>query len=364
MQAIAPAVDPPLPAPRAAAQNAAPLRVLVVVPALNEAAHIEAVILGLLADDSPEIAQNIVVADGGSSDGTRDIVERLAGIHPNVELLHNRARIQSAGINLAVRRYGSEADVLVRCDAHAEYPKAFCSRLVSTLQRTGAHSVVVPMDSLGDAGWQRAIAWVSNSPVGTGGSAHRAGRKSGFVDHGHHAAFRVDFFRTVGGYDEAFTHNEDAELDCRQRALGAKIFLDAEIRVGYRPRPSLSSLWRQYFKYGAGRSRTARRHPASLRLRQLAVPVHLVLSLTSLVLLPVSWLFLGWPALYVAVLTAFALKLSLRQRSVVGLLSAPAAFTMHTAWAAGFFAGLLSHRERIWQREMTVPLGAIGEGNP
>lgn len=339
--------------------------VLVVVPTLNEASHIECVLTQLLSSEpssEPSIGLNIVVVDGGSTDETCRIVERMAEAYPNLHLLHNPARIQSAAVNLAVRRFGHEAEILIRCDAHAAYPPYYCSSLVKTLLRTGADSVVVPMDSVGDADLQRAVAWLSNSPLGTGGSAHRAGRKSGFVDHGHHAAFRLDFFRRVGGYDEGFTHNEDAELDCRQRALGARIFLDSEIRVSYRPRSTLSALWNQYYKYGAGRSRTLRRHPGSMRVRQLAVPGHLALSVCALALAPQSLWFLAWPALYLMVLSLFACWVALRQRSAAGLLVLPAAVSMHTAWASGFFAGLLAHRECVWRRSMAVPL-AIAAGD-
>jgi succinoglycan biosynthesis protein ExoA len=343
-----------------------PVQVLVVVPTLNEASHIEGVLAELLSsepDSESGIALNVVVVDGGSTDETCSIVERLAAIYPNLRLLFNRARIQSAAVNLAVRRFGQGAEVLVRCDAHAAYPARYCSSLVKTMLRTGADSVVVPMDSIGDTDLQRAVAWLSNSPLGTGGSAHRAGRKSGFVDHGHHAAFRLDFFRRVGGYDEGFSHNEDAELDCRQRALGARIYLDSEIRVSYRPRCTLGALWKQYFKYGAGRSRTLRRHPGSMRLRQLAVPGHLLLSACSLALAPWSPWALAWPILYLTILSLFALGVALRQRSAAGLLVLPAAVAMHTAWASGFFAGLLAHRECVWHRAMAVPLRiAAGDG--
>jgi succinoglycan biosynthesis protein ExoA len=279
-----------------------------------------------------------------------------------VVLLHNPARIQSAAVNLAVRRLGHAHDVLIRCDAHAEYPERYCSRLVQTLLCTQAHSVVVPMDSIGERGLQRALAWLSNSPLGTGGSAHRAGTKSGFVDHGHHAAFRLDFFGKVGGYDECFTHNEDAELDCRQRALGAKIYLDCELRMSYRPRATLGALFKQYFKYGVGRSRTVRRHPSSLRARQLAVPVHLALCALAVAVSPYTRLLLCWPALYLTIVVGFSLRLALRQRSLLGLLAAPAAVTMHTAWAVGFFAGLFGHRERVWQTTMISPL-ALATGD-
>jgi len=322
---------------------------------LNESLHIQQVLATLLADrDALDLS--IVVVDGGSDDGTQALVEQMSRQHREVRLMHNPRRIQSSGINLAVRRYGREADVLIRCDAHAIYPEGYCRRLVETLERTGADSVVVPMDSFGKAPFQKAVAWVSNSPVGTGGSAHRGGHRSGFVDHGHHAAFRMQMFRACGGYDDSFTHNEDAELDCRQRALGARIYLDSEIRLGYHPRDELSSLFSQYFKYGAGRSRTVRRHPTSLRLRQLAVPGHLVLSVIALLTLPWSPWLLIWPAVYLSVLGGFAVLLCARHRDFCALWSSVAALVMHTAWALGFFVGLINHRERVWMRDMAVPL--------
>lgn len=331
-------------------------RALVVVPCLDEAPHIERVLRRLLQDETDALELRVVVADGGSHDGTREIVQALARQEPRLQFLHNPARIQSAAINLAVRRFGGEADVLVRCDAHAEYPPQYCARLVATLERTQADAVVVPLDSKGETPLQKAVAWVSNSPVGTGGAAHRGGHSSGFVDHGHHAAFRMSSFRKAGGYDQTFTHNEDAELDCRQRALGARIYLDGELRVGYSPRKTLSALYRQYFKYGEGRSRTVRRHPHSLRLRQLAVPGHLAFSCLAVLATPwTAWL-LAWPALYLAGLCAVSCRLALQQRQPCGLLGVAAALTMHTAWALGFFSGLFAHRERLWARHMAVPL--------
>jgi succinoglycan biosynthesis protein ExoA len=333
-------------------------RLLVVIPTLNEARHIQEVVSALLAGTAILPDARIAVVDGGSTDGTIDIVHAIMRKHSRVSLLHNPARIQSAAVNLAARELGRDADVLIRCDAHASYPPNFCRRLVETLDRLEADAVVVPMDSYGEGRLQRAIAWVSNSPIGTGGAAHRAGRHSGFVDHGHHAAFRMDRFRSTGGYDETFTHNEDAELDCRQRALGARVYLDAEIRVGYQPRSTFRDLWRQYFQYGAGRSRTVRRHPGSLRLRQFAVPVHLVLSVLALAVSPWFPAALVWPAFYLILLAGTSVGLAVRHRDIAGLWAGPAAAVMHTAWAIGFLSGLVTRREHRWQAAMTTPLWA------
>lgn len=333
---------------------------LVVIPTLNEAAHIEQVLRELCVGLDAGAPVRFVVADGGSTDGTPDIVRGLSASWPwPLTLLHNPKKLQSAAVNLAVRHFGQGCDLLVRCDAHASYPAGFIHRLHESMVKHGADAVVVPMDSVGDSPWQKAVAWVSDTPVGSGGSAHRGGASSGFVDHGHHAAFSMASFCRAGGYDETFSHNEDAELDCRQRALGSKIFLDSEIRIGYLPRDSFSGLWKQYRNYGAGRSRTIRKHPGSWRLRQLAVPANLVAQLVAMVLgcwLPVFW---GLPLLYLTALAATALLLLVRHRRTEALLALPVALVLHNAWAFGFLRGLLTWKEDRWDPRMARPLNAL-----
>lgn len=323
---------------------------LVVVPTLNEAAHIEQV-LEQLAADSDDDGVRYVVVDGGSTDGTQSIVGRMARRMHRLQLLHNPKRLQGAGVNLAVSTYGNSAEVLVRCDAHAEYPPHYVRDLAASLVHHDADSIVVPMDSEGATCMGRAVAWVSDSLVGSGGSAHRGGRASGWVDHGHHAAFQMSSFIRAGGYDDTFSHNEDAEFDCRQRAVAHRIYLDADIRVRYFTRETWGGLWRQYYNYGRGRGRTIRRHPASWRLRQAAVPFHLFVTVLAVLLSPFWNVTLAWPAAYLAVLTSNAVVLGFRHRSACAVLAAPVAAVLHTAWAAGFFRAQARDRDERWTPE-------------
>lgn len=343
-------------------------KVLVVIPALNEVNTIEAVIGSICADLPPSARVTVVVADGGSTDGTVQRVQQMEWRHPvdrsvlDVRLMGNPKRVQSAGINAAVRAHGADAEVLVRCDAHSQYPAAYVRRLLETLDRTGADSVVVPMDSHGTGCFQKAVAWASNAWLGTGGSAHRGGHLSGFVDHGHHAAFRMAAFRRVGGYDETFSHNEDAEFDCRQVRSGGKVYLDAGIRIGYQPRGTVMGLARQYFAYGRGRSRTVRRHPGSMRARQVALPVHALVCVAALAAAGRwPWLLL-WPVAYMAVLALASVATGWQKRSGCGLLVGPAAAVMHFSWAAGFLWGLAAIRQPPWPAAVVAP-GACPSGS-
>lgn len=307
----------------------------VIIPTLNEIAHIDTLLAKLLGEPATVVGE-ILVADGGSSDGTREVVEEFARRSPRVRLIDNPERIQAAGVNRAVAAADRRFDVIVRVDAHALYPADYVGRLLASLGTSNADSVVVQLTTRGHGGFQRAVAIAQNSKIGTGGSAHRMGSVSGWVEHGHHAAFRRDLFERAGGYDTSFEANEDAELDARLRALGGRIWLDTTIPVIYYPRATLRGLARQYFRYGSGRARTSYKHGERLRLRQMlppAVALAIGFSLLGAVLIPALLII---PLLYALALLVASGLFALKERSMLAVMAAPALATMHIAWGAGF----------------------------
>lgn len=314
--------------------------VLVAIPCLNEEATLGGVLDGLLADPLGD-RMLIVVADGGSTDRTIGVAEDYADAHPGrVVWIDNPGRVQSAGVNAIVERFGEGRTWLIRVDAHCYYPEAYVSRLIGSAQRIGADSVVVPMASDGESCLQRAVAYAQNSRFGTGGSLHRHPGLSLWVDHGHHALFRLAKFRAIGGYDASFSHNEDAELDVRLGRAGGKIWLDGELAITYLPRKRLGPLFRQYFAYGKGRARNILAHrlvPKTRQLLPLAVPPALMLAL-----LAPLWPWTAAPAALWA-LASFALGgvIALRRRSICGLGSGPAFMAMHAGWALGFWTQVI-----------------------
>ncbi|MEO0881128.1 MAG: glycosyltransferase family 2 protein [Pseudomonadota bacterium] len=324
-------------------KNVAGGQVLVAVPTLNEAVHIEACIRSLLAGDDRLADIKLVVADGGSTDSTCKIVQALQTEFPNLHLIHNSKKLQSAAVNLVAREQRSDGHIyLIRCDAHAAYPPGYIMAVADRLAAKKTGSLVVCMDSVGgDTCFQRANAWVVDTPIGSGGSAHRAGAKSGFVDHGHHAGFDLAAFTSVGGYDETFSHNEDAELDHRLVAAGERIWLDADIRLDYHPRSDAKSLAKQYVSYGKGRARTLLKHRKVPKLRQLAPVAVFLGSIVSVLLAPlVPWVLVA-PAAYLSLLVGTSAWGLVAMRSACGLLAGPAAGIMHMAWATGFLRQLI-----------------------
>lgn len=327
-------------------------RTIIVVPTLNEARHIGALLEALLVE-AEALDARIIVADGGSTDGTTDIVAKRALNAPRIALIHNPRRIQSAAINLAAEAFGNGIDYLIRIDAHGAYPPDYCRVLVAEAEQRQVASIVVPMITVGVAPFQRAVATAQNSAIGTGGSAHRTGKASGPVDHGHHALMRIDAFRGVGGYDPSFRFNEDAELDHRLAQAGHTIWLTERTAMTYYPRSTAAGLFRQYFGYGGGRARNILKHRMWPRLRQLAplaiLPVVLLAALSFW-----HWGFLVPLALWGAGCIALGVYAARKHYPQYGMpmvlspLVGVAAMIMHFAWSSGFWAHVA---QRPFQRK-------------
>ncbi len=310
--------------------------VTIIVPTLNEEKYIQNAVASLVPK-SGTLDYELIVLDGGSTDRTLSIVEEMAAANPRIRLETNPARYQSAAVNRGAKIAKPESNIIVRADSHAEYPRDFVIHLASELRERDVASVVVPMRTRGKSFLQRAIAAAQNSLMGNGGAAHRTASRSRYVDHGHHAAFDRRAFLAVGGYDESFTHNEDAELDIRLRNSGEQIWLCSELAISYFPRNSFRALSRQYFNHGAGRARTMLKHHRPPKVRQMLPLGALGMNVLSLA----SGLGLGWPFLlpslaYVGACLSGGLLLAASERDAAVCTAGLAAITMHQSWAAGF----------------------------
>lgn len=318
------------------------VKTLIVIPCLNEAKNIE-LLLHKFSRMMEGSAYRIVVADGGSTDGTLEIVSDIVGQDDKILLLANPKRIQSAGINLAVQTYGAGYDYLIRIDAHGDYPSDYCLRLIEDAIATSADSVVVGMDTVGYGTFQKATAVAQNSKLGNGGSKHREGAKGHWIDHGHHALMRIEAFRAVGGYDESFSHNEDAELDFRLRQAGFRIWMTDKTKMTYYPRSSVRPLFKQYLGYGRGRAKNLLKHRSIPKIRQM-IPLAVMPVVVFAFLAMFHWSALIPLGLWIAACMGYGLWMAIGQKNPYGPLAAFSAMVMHLAWSTGFWLELLRFR--------------------
>jgi succinoglycan biosynthesis protein ExoA len=317
--------------------------VLIVIPSLNEEDHIESVINVLQADRRCSEAL-IVVSDGGSSDDTVTIVERIGTTDPRVRMLTTVERLStSASVNRAVECFGGNRTWLVRLDAHAGYPRDYASRLVAKAVETGANSIVTPMFTRGDTCFKRAAAAAQNSFLGTGGSAHRLGNRGGWVEHGHHALFNLEWFRNLGGYDAELKFNEDAEFDRRLIKNGGRIWLADDLVITYFPRSDTISLFRQYVKHGRGRAHTFARHGGRTRIRHFILPAIAPIAILGF-LGPFYWPLAVPASAWLLACLSYGLLLGIKEKDICAMASGYAAIVMQVAWSLGHWREIISIR--------------------
>ncbi len=329
--------------------------VSVIVPARNEEAHLADCLAAIAAQDYPAERLEVLVVDGGSRDGTLAAARCRTDSDPRFRLLDNPRGQVAAALNRGVA--AASGEILLRVDAHTLPAPDYVRRCVEALAATGADNVGGPMAPAGDTPVGRAVALAMGSRFGVGTARFRFAREVEEVDTVYLGAFPRRVLERVGPFNEELERNQDYEMNFRIRRAGGRIVVDPRIRSVYRTRRTLREVREQYASYGFWKARMLRRHPASLRARQLAAPAlvtglaaALAASLAALAApeLP-RFLLLAFPALAGAYLLA-ALAVSLRLAAGHGWRLLPpllAVFpTLHLAWGCGFLAGLFGERRR------------------
>ncbi|HKX73817.1 MAG TPA: glycosyltransferase [Acidimicrobiia bacterium] len=316
--------------------------VSIVMPARNARATVAASVQAALSQDYSGTIE-VIVAEGGSIDDTRHILENLAASEPRFRLVDNPAGTTPAGLNRAIA--AATGEIIVRCDAHAVLPPEYVATAVRMLAETGADNVGGVQRARGVTLLEKAIALAMSTPLGAGDARYRLGGPPGPTDTVYLGTFRRAALERVGGFDETLERNQDYELNIRLRQTGGTVFFHPDLVVDYRPRGSFSDLWRQYLDYGRWKREVIRRHPGSVRWRQLAAPLLVVGLGVSLVLgLAGAAIGLALPLAYTGILLAGAGWVAAVRRSLAALLLPPVVAVMHLAWGLGFLQGLPSRR--------------------
>jgi succinoglycan biosynthesis protein ExoA len=316
--------------------------VAVVIPALNEERHIRTCLASVFGQSYPADRLEVVVADGGSVDRTREIVTDVAVVHPNLRLVGNPRRNQAAGLNqgIAVTR----AEVVARLDGHAAWRPDHLRRCVDLLASTGADNVGGRMEAIGDTTVAAAVALATGSRLAVGGARFHYARRQRDTDTVFLGCFRRTALERVGPFNESAPPHEDYEYNYRIRATGGRIVYSPEISTMYWTRSDWPTLAKQYFRYGRSKSRIARHNPGVIRPYHLVPPAFVLSVVPAGVGLAYSRgrVAIGALAtLYAAICLGEGARLSRRAPASVRA-QVPLVFpVLHVSWGAGFLLGLI-----------------------
>ncbi len=327
--------------------------VSVIVPCYNEQTTIQLLLSALYAQTYPRSDLEVIIADGVSTDHTREQIALFQERHPDllVRVVDNLKRTIPAGLNTAIR--AAQGEIIVRLDAHSIPEPDYVARSVGALQAGKGDNIggVWEIRPRGTGWVARAIAAAAAHPLGVGDALYRYADRAQAVDTVPFGSFHCDLVRRIGFFDETLLTNEDYEFNTRIRRSGGTVWLDPAIRSVYLARANLKELAQQYWRYGFWKVRMLRRYPQSLRWRQ-ALPPLFVLSLLVLSLAGLFWSFAGWLlaaelGLYALALLAAGVHAAVQKKDPALVVGVPMSIaTMHLSWGSAFLWSLLAGEGR------------------
>jgi succinoglycan biosynthesis protein ExoA len=327
--------------------------VSVVVPCRNEKSHIETCVRSILAQEPPRGGFEVIIADGMSDDGTRDILTQLAAADARVRIIDNVNRITPCGMNAGIRE--ARGRYIAIMGAHGHYAPDYLQSSLEVLEETGADNVGGSMVCLGQSRLQRAIAAAHHSPFAVGGARWHDMTYEGPADTVFGGVYRREIFDRIGLFDEELVRNQDDEFNLRLTRAGGKIWHSPLIKSWYRPRGSLRSLFQQETQYGYWKVRVIQKHKIPASIRHL-VPGCFVLSLIFLALVSpwsrvVLWGWIGLAGLYLLCNIAASILTSWRVNWRLFPLLPFVFACYHFGYGYGFLRGILDFV--IFRREPT-----------
>ena len=322
----------------------------IVVPLRNEERYVERLVRSLLEQDYPHDRYEIIVADGGSTDGT---LAKLAEVdrQGRIRVLPNPGRTAPAALNVAIA--ASRGDVVTRVDGHSHVAPDYLSRIVAVMEETGASVVGGPVRMEADTPFRKALIEALYAPIAVGSVPYRTLATRAEVASIQTGSFRREVLDRVGPFDEALAVVEDLDMNTRIRKAGYKLLLDPSIRFWYLPRASLEALWRQIYTVGLVKARILRKHPDIFRWKYVLPSLFVIGLLGALLSLVTPLRRFGAAAILAYALVVAAFALSRVPRLGAGALRLLAILpTLHLGYGLGFLSGAT---EKLLGRESRPP---------
>ena len=325
------------------------------VIAYNEGEALPDLLGDLAAQDYPKEQIEVIFVDGGSTDGTRAVMEKFEKEHKDsyrrIVVADNRKKKLASGWNVALKHV--RGDVILKVDAHARIPEDFVRRNVE-LQEEGEYITGGPRPCLPakDTPWQRTLLLAEESMFGSGIADFRrqSGRK--YVKSMFHAAYRREVFEKAGEFNEDLGRTEDNEMHYRMRKLGYRFCYDPSIHSWQYIRSSLGKMMKQKAGNGYWVVLTAKVCPRCLSVYHF-VPLAFVSSIIGTTVLarfgkklPAGLLWSAY-GLGAGIMSAAAVY---KKKKHITQLALPFLFLLlHVSYGAGSLAGVM--RLPFWKAE-------------
>lgn len=321
----------------------------VIIPCRNEEGYIGTVLKNIQEQNYPGDCMEIIVVDGESDDRTLGEIRQIAENDNRIQILSNPGRIVPNALNLGIKN--SQGEIIVRMDAHCEYPSNYISYLVENLQKLDADNVGVAMRAFPRNKSLKAfaISKAISSPFGVGNSHHRTGTsKPVEMDSVPFGCYWREVFDKIGFFDEDLVRNQDDEFNARLGKYGGKIVLLPDIEIKYLARDTFRKIARMFYYYGLFKPLVNKKVGAPATIRQFVPPLFL-LSLIALII--ISAINLQWGTWFGAItllpyalLNLFVSFITAVKSGKTGILFYlfPLFFLIHISYGWGYIRGFVN----------------------
>jgi len=203
-------------------------KISIIIPMLNEAETIKKLLNYLITCSSEENISEIIVVDGGSTDGSQEIVSKFK----NIMLINSnkgRAKQMNRGVD------ASNGNILYFLHADSYPPKGFDQLVLNAVEKGNlAGCFKMKFDSnhwwLKLAGWLTQFSW----------RASRGGDQSQFIT--------KELFKEIGGFDEQFAIYEDNDLINKLYARNQFVVIQEWLTTSAR-RYNCNGIWKLQYHY-------------------------------------------------------------------------------------------------------------------
>jgi len=322
--------------------------VSIIVPCYNEVRFIGKLLQNIADQDYPTERLEVFVVDGMSNDGTREEIRDFVKPYPYIHLLENEKRYVPFALNKGIS--GSTGEVIMRMDAHAEYPTNYISRLVESLYQLNADNVGASLITLpGDSTIRSlAIASALSSSFGVGNAHCRLDIKTiRQVDTVPFGCFRREVFKRIGLFDEELLRNQDDGFNAKLTRNGGRIFLVPEVKIRYYARTSVKSIRKMFYQYGLFKPLGNKKAGRPATLRQFVPPLFALFLILCVIggLIVKETLLLGLIGLafYLVVDLIFSIRILTKNSQPQLIFYLPwIFFVIHISYGFGYLSGIIN----------------------
>lgn len=305
----------------------------ILIPVFNEINHIDDLISDMIKMHPFE--KEIFLIDGGSTDGTRQKIEKWSSSNNSIKLIINEKKFVSFGFNKAYKV--TNGKYIGFLGAHAHYPINFLKSAQIELDSNSCDAIGGPLNQIGITKIGQAVAFAMSSKFGVGDSDFRVLKERKYVQSVAFAVYKKEIFEKIGLLDEDLIRNQDDEFHYRLNKNGFRMLMIPEMQCNYYVRDNLKLLFKQYFEYGLYKPLVFKKLNYGLKYRHI-IPSLFVFYIVMLPISLISSLYLI--PLFLYLLIIFCVTVFNCKTLTVKFWIPMVLFTLHFSYGLGFILGV------------------------